>query len=87
MNNYQKACLKIENCRRNNLGNSCCCAFGPTGPTGAKGEIGPTGPSPLYVEETAPENTSLLWINKNDGIMHYYSNSESMWKPITYTWS
>ena len=60
---------------------------GPTGPTGAKGETGPTGPSPLYVEETAPENTSLLWINKNDGIMHYYSNSESMWKPITYTWS
>lgn len=60
---------------------------GPTGPTGTKGEIGPTGPSPLYVEETAPENTSLLWINKNDGIMHYYSNSESMWKPITYTWS
>ena len=40
MNNYQKACLKIENYRRNNLGNSCCCAFGPTGPTGATGEAG-----------------------------------------------
>lgn len=38
MNNYEKACLKIQNYKRNNIG--CCYCFGNTGPTGATGEAG-----------------------------------------------
>lgn len=38
MNNYEKAWLKIQNYRRNNIGG--CCCFGNTGPTGATGEAG-----------------------------------------------
>ena len=38
MNNYEKACLKIQNYKRNNIG--CCYCFGNTGPTGPTGEAG-----------------------------------------------
>ena len=36
---------------------------GPTGPTGATGTQGPTGPTDVFTSNTAPLNTSLLWVD------------------------
>jgi hypothetical protein len=36
---------------------------GPKGDTGAQGPVGPMGPVPIVVQDTAPVDHALLWVD------------------------
>lgn len=63
-------------------------ATGPAGPTGATGPAGPTGPpgadgaagpANLHIGATAPADTSIAWLNTNDGHYYAYDSTRSKW--------
>ena len=71
MNNYEKAWLKIQNYRRNNIG--CCYCFGNTGPTGATGEAG-LGSISIGTTSTGAAGTNAVVTNTGtvqDAILNF----------------
>lgn len=62
---------------------------GPTGPTGPTGETGPAGADAAIISETAPTDTSKMWLDSTTGELKRYipggENTVGYWEVVTAT--